>query len=77
MSLSKLIFSIVLEEYVVVSFGGSYHLFCLPLAVAQLDFIFFLELLIDLLRPITSFLDSLMGKSCYFILSNLALSFYY
>lgn len=33
-----------------------------PLAVAQLDFIFFLELLIDLLRPIRSFLDCLMGK---------------
>jgi hypothetical protein len=34
----------------------------IPLAVAQLDFIFFLELLIDLLVPIRSFLDSLMGK---------------
>lgn len=33
-----------------------------PLAVAQLDFTFFLELLIDLLLLIRSFLDSLMGK---------------
>jgi hypothetical protein len=34
----------------------------IPLAVAQLDFIFFLELLIDLLVPIRSFLDSLMDQ---------------
>lgn len=39
---------------------------CLPLAVAQLDFIYFSELLIVLLRRIRSFLDSLMGKSWIF-----------
>lgn len=38
--------------------------------VVQWDFIFFSELLTDLLPTITSFLDSLMGKKL-----NMALSF--